>query len=111
VSISTWLLDPTTPHRAVGNLVSRRWQQVQNGEYRICIALRRPRVRRGTRPKTPGEVFPPPFRTPSPVPKNLSRCCFHRTATTASARHISTTRGTNALSFITSRTTWGGAVR
>ena len=41
MSISTWLLDPTTPHRAVGNLVSRRWQQVQNGEYEICIALRR----------------------------------------------------------------------
>lgn len=41
MSISKWLLDPTTPHRAVGNLVHRRWAQIQRGEYEVCLALRR----------------------------------------------------------------------
>jgi len=40
-SVSDWVLDRTTPHRAVERLVRRRWGQVQRGEYELCMALRR----------------------------------------------------------------------
>ncbi|MEN8149693.1 MAG: hypothetical protein ABFS86_07705, partial [Planctomycetota bacterium] len=40
-SVSTWLMDPATPHRAVSRLVRRRWSQVQRGEYELSMALRR----------------------------------------------------------------------